>query len=622
MKKAIENHYRLVRALLHLTLFGASLSGAFLLRFDFSLPQDQIPLLLIGAAIVLPVRMVVFQVMGLQKGGWQYTGIADLIRLLVANGISFVVFTMAGIFIAGPTFPRSVYCIDFLLAFLLTAASRCGIRLYREARAGSKYVRKNILIYGAGPAGIALAREIRANPDLGYKVIGFLDDSPWKKDLNILGAPVLGAGREAAALVAQCRRRQQKVDEIVVAMPSEDSGAIREALSHCRGAGVQCKTMPGIGDLLTGKVLVSQLRPVDVTDLLGREPVRIEEKRIREHIAGRSVLVTGAAGSIGSELCRQIATFGPFQLVILDQAESDLFRIDNELRAKFPDRRILAEIGDIRDESRVREVIQEFHIQAIFHAAAYKHVPLMEAHPLEAVRNNVLGTRNLVQAAYDLDVETFLMISSDKAVRPTSVMGATKRVSELVLLAMPQDRTRFVSVRFGNVLGSNGSVIPLFQDQIAAGGPLTVTHPEMRRYFMTIPEAVQLVLLASTMGRGSEVFVLDMGEPVRIVDLARRMITLAGRVPDHDIEIQFTGIRPGEKLHEELITEGENILPTSHEKIRIFQGPSKDPRFMAEWLRELESLLNSRDEAGTIAHLKELVHEYQTDVKYAVATQN
>jgi FlaA1/EpsC-like NDP-sugar epimerase len=622
MSTTTGNYYYILRWFFHLALFAASLLAAFLLRFDYSLPADQVPLLLAGVAIALPAKAIVFRAMGLHKGGWRYTAIADLIQLVWATALSSAAFTILSVLIVGPMFPRSVYGIDFLLSFLLTAASRCSVRLFREARPRSQEVLKNVLIYGAGSEGTALVREIRANPALGYKVVGFLDDSPWKRDINILGVPVLGTGREAAAIVRQHEERRQKIDEIVIAMPSADNRQIQEALAYCRSTGVDCKTMPGIGDLLTGKVLVSQLKAVSVTDLLGRAPVQIEEKQIREHVAGRSVLVTGAAGSIGSELCRQIASFEPSRLIVLDQAESELFRVDNELQEKFPERRIIAEIGDIRDQARIREVIREHSIDTIFHAAAYKHVPLMEAHPLEAVRNNIFGTWNLVQAAYDLGVERFLMISSDKAVRPSSVMGATKRVSELLLLSMPQNRTRFVSVRFGNVLGSNGSVIPLFQAQIDAGGPVTVTHPEMRRYFMTIPEAVQLVLLASTMGKGSEVFVLDMGEPVRIVDLARRMIRLAGRDPDHDIQIRFTGMRPGEKLHEELITEGENILPTEHEKIRIFQGPSVDRRLMEEWLHELEDLLASRDETGTISHLKELMHEYRGGEKYAVAGQS
>jgi FlaA1/EpsC-like NDP-sugar epimerase len=368
-----------------------------------------------------------------------------------------------------------------------------------------------------------------------------------------------------------------------------------------------------MGELLTGKVLTSQIRDVSVVDLLGREPVQLDETLIRSSIQGNSVMVTGGGGSIGSELCRQIAGFRPAQLVIFERSESDLFRVHNELMARFPGVQVVPRVGDIREYAHVAEIVRRHAVRSIFHAAAYKHVPLMETHVLEAVKNNVLGTRNVVNAALRCGVANFLMISSDKAVNPSSVMGLTKRIAELIVNGMPApeegSRTKFVSVRLGNVLGSNGSVVPLFMQQIAAGGPVTVTHPEMRRYFMTIPEAVQLVLQASTMGSGSEIFVLDMGEPVRIVDLAQNMIRLSGR--ETEIEIRFEGLRPGEKLFEELLTEGENILPTYHEKIRIFRGVRKDPAEMDLWLNGVEALVAAGDEAGLMRRMTELVPEYR-----------
>jgi len=371
-----------------------------------------------------------------------------------------------------------------------------------------------------------------------------------------------------------------------------------------------------MGELLTGKVLTTQIRNPSVGDLLGRLPVRLEEEAIRAHISGKTVLVTGAAGSIGSEICRQVAEYGPSRLIAMDQAESALFHIDRELTDKFPTLRVTPEIADIRNRARLDYLLGKTHIDSIFHAAAYKHVPLMEAHIIEAVQNNIVGTWNLVQSAYEHYVDDFLMISSDKAVNPSSIMGATKRVAELIVSSMPRDgmsaRTRFVSVRFGNVLGSNGSVVPLFQAQIANGGPLTVTHPEMRRYFMTIREAVQLVLQASTMGKGSEIFVLDMGEQVRILDLARNMIRLAGRIPDEEIEIRFTGLRPGEKLYEEISIEGENMLPTFHEKIKIFKGPSETSERIFEWLAVLRRHVSKWDAEGVQGHLHALVPEYRT----------
>jgi FlaA1/EpsC-like NDP-sugar epimerase len=387
-----------------------------------------------------------------------------------------------------------------------------------------------------------------------------------------------------------------------------------EALANCRTTGVQCKTIPGLGELLSGKVRVSQIREIALEDLLGREPVNLEHERIRQSVIGRAVMVTGAGGSIGSELCRQLLQFEPKCLVALDQAESDLFKIEMELNGKSSSVKVCPVIGDIRDYERMEEVVRQYGVTAIYHAAAYKHVPMMEHNLIEAVTNNVIGLYNMVEAGYRNGVREFVMISSDKAVNPTNIMGLTKRVSELVVSSMPrsdQGATRFVSVRFGNVLGSNGSVVPIFKSQIASGGPVTVTHPDMRRYFMTIPEAVQLVLQASIMGQGSEVFVLDMGEPVRILDLARNMIRLTGHEPDVDIPIRFVGLRPGEKLYEELATESDQVQPTRHEKIMIFSGLTVQRDFMERWMAELRTLIAERNRAGILAHMCEIVPEYQ-----------
>jgi FlaA1/EpsC-like NDP-sugar epimerase len=515
----------------------------------------------------------------------------------------------------GPAFSRSVYLIDLLICFVLTVGTRLLVRLYYEGllKTGRPNEVKRVLIYGAGAAGMTLIREIRSNHSLGYRVVGLLDDDKHKIGSNLMGVPVLGTGRQAAQIAERYQRRGRPFDEIVIAMPSATGQQMREALANCRATGVPCKTIPSVGGLLTGKVLTSQIRDVSVLDLLGREPVRLNQSLIRESIEDKVVMVTGGAGSIGSELCRQVASFKPSRLIVFERAESDLFRIHYELVNRFPDVRIVPQIGDIRERHLVEQVIRTYRVESMFHAAAYKHVPMMEAHLLEAVKNNVIGTRHLAEAAYSNGVSSFLMISSDKAVNPTNVMGLTKRVAELIVGSMhtSSSGTKFVSVRFGNVLGSNGSVVPLFKEQIAAGGPVTVTHPEMTRYFMTIPEAVQLVLQASTMGKGSEIFVLDMGEPVRIVDLARNMIRLSGHEPESDIDIRFIGLRPGEKLHEELITEGENIAGTYHEKIRIFHGPQKNHEFMARWLDELEELIGCQNEAGVLEHLHQLVPEYQ-----------
>lgn len=608
--------YRRVFILLvHAVVAAGSLSAAFLLRFEFAIPRGEMPYLVRGVWAALALKMLVFWIARFDRGWWRFVGVPDLLSVLSGNMAASLAFTVASYAVNGPGFPRSVYIIDFLLCFLLTAGVRFSVRLYYEsvAKELSRENRKAILIYGAGVAGVTLVREIHSNPALGYRVVGFLDDKRSKRRAVLAGVRVLGCGRDAPRIVERHRRGANAIQEIVIAMPSATGREMREALANCRAAGVPCKTIPGVGELLTGKVLTRQIRELSVVDLLGREPVQLDESLIHASIHGRSVMVTGGGGSIGSELCRQIARFNPAALVIFERSENDLFRVHLELSERFPDVAVIPQIGDIREYARVESVIRRFHVESIFHAAAYKHVPMMESHVVEAVKNNVLGTANLAMAAHAAGVEQFVMISSDKAVNPVNIMGLTKRVAELIVSAMPGPgeggRTRFVSVRFGNVLGSNGSVVPLFKQQIAAGGPVTVTHPDMRRYFMTIPEAVQLVLQASTMGKGSEVFVLDMGEPVRIVDLARNMIRLSGR--EAEIEIRFTGLRPGEKLFEELITGGEDILPTYHEKILIFRGPRNPWADMERWLARMEALAADGGEPDIIAHMSALVPEYR-----------
>ncbi len=590
---------------------------AFLLRFDYSIPASQAGYLWKGIYLAVAVRMLVFHIAGADRGAWRYASFPDVYKLLVATTAGSLVWPVLATAVLGRGFPRSIYGIEFVLSFVAATGSRFLVRSYYESHAPGppKRDRKRLMIYGAGAAGYALLREIRGNPSLGYEVSGFLDDNREKRGLKLLGVPVLGTGREAPLIVDRLRRRHVPVDEIVIAMPSANGRAMNEALSNCRAAGLPCKTIPGVGELLTSNVLTSQIRDVSVEDLLGRAPIKLDQTTIRTSIEGRSVMVTGGGGSIGAELCRQVASFHPSRLVIFERAESDLFRIHLELGQKFPHLEIVQQIADIRELEVVERAVEQYGVQSIFHAAAYKHVPLMESHLLEAVKNNILGTRNIVETAYRYGVSDFLMISSDKAVNPTNIMGLTKRVAELIVSSMPTPAegapTKCVSVRFGNVLGSNGSVVPLFQQQIAEGGPVTVTHPDMRRYFMTIREAVQLVLQASTMGKGSEIFVLDMGEPVTIVSLARNMIRLSGREPDVDIEIRFTGLRPGEKLFEELALEGEDHVPTYHEKIKIFRGSRKHAGAMAHWLAGLERLVEDRAESAVLAQLQSLVPEYQ-----------
>jgi FlaA1/EpsC-like NDP-sugar epimerase len=610
--------------LVYIVLAVAAHVCAYLLLFDFGIPR-----IIVSVVVTIPVLIVakgvVFLFLPLRRSRWQMAGIADLIQLLWTNFIASMIFTVAGAAVLKLAIPRGLYVLDFLLCFLLMGSARFFVRVTRESVQSiwSKAGHTRILIYGAGSAGVTLLREIQSNPALGLRVAGFIDDDPKRVNSVILGVRVIGTGRDIAVLAKRASAGGLDIREVVIAMPSATGREMREALANCRSAGVACKTIPGLGELLTGKVLSAQVRTIAVTDLLGRDPVQLDARLIKSKLTGRSVLVTGGAGSIGAELCRQIANFTPECLVILDQAESDLFRIELELRQRHSGLRIIARVGDIRDASTVHEVMSRYSISAVFHAAAYKHVPMMETNVIEALANNVVGTWNVACAARRQGVETFLMISTDKAVRPANVMGASKRAAELVVRSIGKSAVLgpYVSVRFGNVLGSNGSVVPLFQQQIAAGGPVTVTHPEMRRYFMTIPEAVQLVLQASAMGKDSEIFVLNMGEAVRISDLARNMIKLAGYEPDEDIEIRYIGTRPGEKLFEELMLEGEHILPTYHDKIKIFRAMDVESASVDAWMNELMRLLELRQERALIHHLKRLVPEYQPAQRHDIRTR-
>jgi FlaA1/EpsC-like NDP-sugar epimerase len=589
-------------------LFAISGVVAFLLRFDLSLPSAYRIYLAYALPIWILVKIAVFHVAKLDRGLWRYLSVGDLSRIAYGNLTASVVSCILIKVIAPRGFPRSIYILDLMICFLATSGLRLILRLMLEVTSNArstKGVEKTTLIYGAGDAGITLLREIRNNPRLSYRVLGFLDDRPDKKGLRLAGAPVLGGGDQAESLVTR-----HNVETILIAIPSASGVEMTRILELCHKAGVECKTVPGLAEVIEGSGLASQIREVAVEDLLGRTPVRLEEDQIRGTLEGKVVLVTGAAGSIGSELCRQIARFHPAGIVGFEIAESPLFEIDREMRQMFPQVPFHPEIGSIQNRARLDDVLRQHKPSVVYHAAAYKHVPLMEAHVFEAIENNVFGTYNVAVAAAEHGVEHFVMISSDKAVRPTNIMGTTKRVAELVLLALQNGCTKYVAVRFGNVLGSNGSVIPIFKKQIAAGGPVTVTHPEMRRFFMTIPEACQLVLQASAIGKGGQICVLDMGQPVKIVDLARNLILLSGLRPDEDIKIEFTGIRPGEKLYEELSTLLEDTVPTEHEKIRIFMGDGMQERDIQGWLDSLHEICEARDTGRLVVALKEIVLDY------------
>jgi len=589
-------------------MFALSGVTAFLLRFDFSIPPAYLRHLAYALPIWILVKIAVFHAAKLDRGLWRYLAVVDLFRIALANLTASVISYILILLIAPSGFPRSIYVLDLMVCFLATSGLRLVLRMTVEATSNTQSgrgVEKNTLIYGAGDAGITLLREIRNNPRLPYRVLGFLDDRPDKKGLHLAGVLVLGGGDQAESLV-----KKHDVEMILVAIPSATGDEMIRILKLSHAAGVECKTVPGLAEVIEERGLAGQIREVAVEDLLGRTPVRLEEDQIRGTLEGKVVLVTGAAGSIGSELCRQIARFRPAGIVGFEIAESPLFEIDREMRQAFPTVPFYPEIGSIQNRARIDDVLRQYRPSVVYHAAAYKHVPLMEAHVFEAIENNVFGTYNVALAAAEHGVEDFVMISSDKAVRPTNVMGATKRVAELVLLALQNGRTKYVAVRFGNVLGSNGSVIPIFKKQIAAGGPVTVTHPEMRRFFMTIPEACQLVLQASAIGKGGQICVLDMGQPVKIVDLAKNLILLSGLKPDEQIKIEFTGMRPGEKLYEELSSLLEDTVPTEHEKIRIFMGDGMPERDVQGWLDSLHEICEARDTGRLVVALKEIVMDY------------
>lgn len=499
---------------------------------------------------------------------WSYASIGELLSIIKCASISSTAVVFVFYFIPlGTGFPRSVIILTWVLMISFIGGSRFLWRITRDnyLKSESRIGVRRALIVGAGDAGAVVAREFKRPNGIQVRPIGFIDDDPQKLSLQLLGLSVLGTREDIPRLV-----KQYYIDEIIIALPSAPRGVIKEFIKICKDTGVQLKILPGVYELINGRVSVNQIRDVQVEDLLGREAVRVDLEEIAGYLTDQVVLVTGAGGSIGSELCRQTCRYNPKQIVLLGHGENSIYEIELELRKKFPGIEIETEIADIQDRVKIDNIFSKYKPGVVFHAAAHKHVPLMEKNPEEAVKNNILGTRNVVEAADKVKTNVFVMISTDKAVNPTSVMGATKRVAEMIVQSMDRvSKTRFVAVRFGNVLGSRGSVIPVFKKQIAEGGPVTVTHPEMVRYFMTIPEAVQLVIQAGAMAQGGETFILDMGEPVKIDDLAKDLIRLSGFEPDIDIPVIYTGVRPGEKLYEELLTEEEGTLKTKHERIFV-----------------------------------------------------
>lgn len=613
---------RVIIFVIHIFAFAISLGLSFLLIKNMQLHKDwicyQFPLMLL---FMTPIKLIVFGLFKQYSGWWRYVGISDLLIVAKASLVStaaivatWYIAMQFGEIRRGTQqlqgIAEGIILLDFFITMMTLSGVRMLVRLYHEEfQAETNAGATRLLIIGAGDAGEALLREIMRMKVTQYEVVGFIDDDKRKKGVGIHGVTVLGTTQN---LVGICKKNN--VEEIAVAIPSANHKQLRKVIQICQGTKIRFRTVPSITDIASGKLKVSQIRDVDIDDLLGRDVIELDLDSIEAFLKDKVILVTGAGGSIGSEMCRQVCKFGPKLLLLVEQAENPLFFIERELRGEFPDVKMLAIIRDITNRSRIRQVFEKYKPQVVIHAAAHKHVPLMEDNPGEAIVNNIRGSKNVCDCAGDFGADDFVMISTDKAVNPTSIMGSTKRIAEMYVQSKKSSKgTHFMTVRFGNVLGSNGSVVPIFNKQIAAGGPVTVTHPDMERYFMTIPEASQLVLQAATLGNGGEIFVLDMGEPVKIVHLAKELITLSGFRPGEDIEIVFSGIRPGEKLFEELSIEGEDMLPTKHPKIAAWQNKPVDRETLKDTIALLLRTAKSQDHKKLVEIIKLIIPEYIGD---------
>jgi FlaA1/EpsC-like NDP-sugar epimerase len=589
---------------------------AFHIRFDKGVPARYDEFLGLDVFIaVVGVKIVVFVAFGLYEHWWRYVSIRDMWRSFAAVTVASIAAVLA-LYLWNPVngwrLPRGIIAIDWILVLALVTGVRLLVRTLIERPGRRRLVErgKEALIVGAGDAGQLVVKEMLKSRALGYEPMGLVDDDPRKKNMRLHGIRVLGKTADLPRLLAE-----QKPDEVIIAIPSASGDVRQRVVNACRDAGVPVKTLPGVHELIAGDLkLFQQLREVQVEDVLGRDSVDLDMPSIASYVAGSTVLVTGAGGSIGSELCRQVAALGAAQIVLVEHAENSLVAIERELQHERHFTATVPVLADVKDRVKIRRLFDRHRPEVVFHAAAYKHVPLMEANPLESVRNNVIGTKVIAEVSSEFGAKRFVLVSTDKAVRPKNVLGQTKALCEWLVeaaAARGANGTSFISVRFGNVLGSSGSVIPLFRRQIARGGPVTVTHPDMERYFMTIPEAVQLIVQAGAIGESGDIFVLDMGQPVKIVDLAHNMIRLSGREPERDIPIEFIGVRPGEKLHEELWADGEEAVPTSHPKILRAACRPVDPVWLDEELAELERLADAGETVQIVARLGELMRSPQ-----------
>ncbi len=576
--------------------------GSFYLRFEGDIPQEYFWTYYHTAWAGTLIYLMIFSLFGLYNRLWRYASISELISIVFAVSVGTSSVVLVVYLLAPMRYPNTVAILFWLLTTFLIGGSRFMGRILQDRMFSFPFpgIPKRVLIIGAGDAGALAVRELKnSNNREGYP-IGIIDDAPQKQKLRLMGIPVLGTRKDITRVV-----KAQKVEEVIIAMPSAPGEVIRDITEICEKSGVLIKILPGIYNVFSGQVDTLKIREVQIEDLLGRDQINLDIDEVAGYLTGETVLVTGAGGSIGSELCRQICRFNPEKLILVGRGENSIFDIEQELRSDCSGINVITEILDVKDREKVELVFRKYKPSVVFHAAAHKHVPLMERNPEEALKNNILGTYNVAEISDLTQVKTFVLISTDKAINPTSIMGATKRVAEMIIQSLDQQsQTRFVAVRFGNVLGSRGSVIPTFKKQIAKGGPVKVTHPEMVRYFMTIPEASQLVIQAGAMAQGGEVFILDMGKPVKIVDLARDLIQLSGFEVDVDIKIEFSGIRPGEKLYEELLTAEEGTTSTRHQRIFVAKACGVD-------VAGVEALLQTIRENGSFLSREEILQELQ-----------
>ncbi len=598
---------RLLIVLLDMVIVAASYYASFLIRFEGAIPAADLKSLEASLPVVIILRFSMLLYFRLYSGYYRYASISDLTQILKAVTAGSVLIGIPTYFLGFGNIPRGVFVIDWLLLVVLLGGTRFLLRAVREMMPGILREGKRTLVIGAGSAGEMMLRELKKSP-MGYLPVGLIDDDPAKLGMRLHGITVLGNSQDMEKLAAK-----HNITDAIIAIPSATGQQMRELIDSCRRARLDFKSLPPLREIIHGQVNLSQVRNIKVEDLLGRTPVRLDNTAMAAFLHDKRVLVTGGGGSIGAEICRQVMQYSPAELVIVERAENRLYEIMLEIEGKGYPAPLVPHVADINDVGRMDQIFSEKRPQVVFHAAAYKQVPLMELFPEEAVRNNVFGTRILSELADRHQTEAFVMISTDKAVRPSSVMGASKRVAEILVQCFARrSKTSFMTVRFGNVLGSDGSVVPVFQRQIESGGPVTVTHPDMTRYFMTIQEASRLVMQAAAQGRSGDIMVLNMGEPVKIVDLAKAMITLAGAVPEEGIKITYTGLRPGEKLTEELFDE-EGLTESQHENILVARATEFDWETINRELKRLQEFVASRDREAILEKLREILPTFRSE---------